>query len=167
MEYLPGSDNQTADGESRTCRDRSNWKLNPSVFRVIQQQMDPLKVDLFASCLATLLLRFYSWCPDPEAEAIDAFTQNWALSRRYAYPPWCLISKCLFQETTASKDSANNSLVNNPILVSNSPGIAKGLPMSSPKQSRSHNSASRETVHNGSGSLTADRMAHLWSTFSS
>ena len=49
--------------------------------------------DLFASQLP----RFYSWCPDPEAEAIDAFTQNWALNRGYANPPWCLISRCLAQ----------------------------------------------------------------------
>jgi len=59
--------------------------------------MGPLEVDLFASCLTALLPRFYSWRPDPEAEAKDAFTQNWALHRGYANPPWCLIHRCLGQ----------------------------------------------------------------------
>ena len=98
-EHLPGLDNTTADWESRTNRDRSDWKFNSSVFQVLQQQMGPLEVDLFASRLTALLPRFYSWCPDPEAEATDAFTQNWALHRGYANPPWCLINRCLGQIT--------------------------------------------------------------------
>lgn len=34
--------------------------------------MGPLEVDLFASHLSRQLPRFYSWRPDPEAEATDA-----------------------------------------------------------------------------------------------
>ena len=51
----------------------------------------------FASHLTKLLPQFYSWRPDPDAEATDAFTQNWALSRGFANPPWCLINCCLCQ----------------------------------------------------------------------
>ena len=59
--------------------------------------MGPLEVDLFTSWLTALLPRFYSWRLDPEAEAIDAFTQNWGLNRSYANPPRCFINRYLNQ----------------------------------------------------------------------
>ena len=52
-----------------------DWMLNPVVFQRILTQMGPLEVDLFASRLTRQLPRFYSWRPDPEAEATDAFLQ--------------------------------------------------------------------------------------------
>ena len=36
----------------------------------------PLQIDLFASCLTKELPQYYSWRPDPEAAATDAFTQK-------------------------------------------------------------------------------------------
>ena len=39
----------------------------------------------------------YSWRPDPEAEGVDAFNQDWSQVRGFANPPWCLISQCLDQ----------------------------------------------------------------------
>ena len=59
-------------------RDRSDWMLNPRILNRIQQKCGPLEVDMFASRLTTQLKRFFSWRPDPEAEALDAFNQNWA-----------------------------------------------------------------------------------------
>ena len=53
--------------------------------------MGPLDVDLFASRLTHQLPKFFSWKPDPEAEAMDAFTQSWSQIHGYANPPWCLI----------------------------------------------------------------------------
>ena len=50
---------------------------------------------MFASHLTHQLPRFFSWRPDPEAEAVDAFTQDWSEIRGYANPPWCLIPRCL------------------------------------------------------------------------
>ena len=57
-EYIPGSTNCVADAESRTLKDRTDWKLNPLIFRAINQSLGPLKVDLFASHLLTQLPRF-------------------------------------------------------------------------------------------------------------
>jgi len=71
-EHLPGHLNSQADEESRTVRDRCNWMLNQSVFQWINATMGPLEVDFFASCLTRQLPRFYSWRPNPEAEATDA-----------------------------------------------------------------------------------------------
>jgi len=94
-EHLPGQLNSQADEESRTVRDRCDWMLNHLVFQQIDAQLGPMEVDLFASRLTKQLPRFYSWRPDPEAEATDAFMQNWAASRGFANPPWCLIHRCL------------------------------------------------------------------------
>ena len=70
-------------------------------------------------------------------------------------------------EATTGMHSIDNSLVDHPILVPSYSSNAGGLPTSPPQQPRSGDPPNRETVHNGSGSPTADRMAHLQSTFSS
>ena len=96
-EHLPGKDNIVANRESRLTRDSCAWMLNPQVFQRIQQQMGPLQTDLFAFRLTKQLPSFFSWRPDPEAIATDAFNQNWAQTRGFANPPWCLIARCLSQ----------------------------------------------------------------------
>ena len=76
-------------------KDRSDWMLNNAVFREIQGSLGPLTVDLFATRLTTQLPRFYSWRPDPLAEATDAFLQDWGSIQGYANPPWSLIGRVL------------------------------------------------------------------------
>ena len=96
-EHLPGVLNTIVDQESRIMRDRSDWMLNPRIFSKIQQKWGPLEVDMFASRLTTQLKRFFSWRPDPEAEALNAFNQNWSnlQGRGYANPPWNLVGRVL------------------------------------------------------------------------
>ena len=60
VEHLPSQLYSRADQESRTVRDRCDWKLKQSVFHQIQAVMRPLEVDLFASRLTCQLPRFYS-----------------------------------------------------------------------------------------------------------
>ena len=52
---------------------------------------------MFASRLTTQLERFFSWRPDPDAEALDAFNQDWSTiqGRGYANPPWNLVGRVL------------------------------------------------------------------------
>ena len=107
-EHLPGRLNIQADEESRTAKDRCDWMLNQLVFHQINSVMGPLEIDLFASRLTRQLPRFYSWRPDPEAEATDAFMQNWAAYRGFANPPWCLIHRCL---TKLKKQTARMVLI--------------------------------------------------------
>lgn len=78
-------------------RDRSDkdWQLNPAIFSKIVALWGPFHVDVFATRLSTLLPRFYSWKPEPLAEATDAFLQDWSTLRGYAHPPWCLVQCCL------------------------------------------------------------------------
>ena len=56
-----------------------------------------MEVDLFASRLSTQLPRFYSWRPDPQSQALDAFFQGWSKVRGYAFPPFALEGRCLRQ----------------------------------------------------------------------
>ena len=94
-QHIPGVSNTTADLESRVERDRSDWMLVPAVFQKINQIFGPLEIDLFASRLTHQLPRFFSWRPDPQAEAVDAFQQDWSQLRGYANPPWCLVGRVL------------------------------------------------------------------------
>ena len=90
-ECLSGVENQVADMESRTIKDRCDWMLHPHLFSQIEKRMGPLEVDMFASRLTHQLHRYFSWRPDQVAETTDAFTQNWSQFCGYANSPWCLI----------------------------------------------------------------------------
>ena len=98
-QHLPGALNSIADRESRTWSDRSEWKLNPIVFRNINLLLGPLSTDLFGSRLSTQLPSFVSWKPDPLAMPVDAFTVDWGSisGKLYANPPWNLVARVLSQ----------------------------------------------------------------------
>ena len=94
-EHIAGNLNVSADWESRNFLDSSNWKLCPEIFPSLTHIRGPCMLDLFADRLNCQLPRFCSWKPDPIALATDAFQQNWSTGRNYAFPPFCLIMRCL------------------------------------------------------------------------
>ena len=57
----------------------------------------PLEVDLFATRLSAECRCYFSWWPDPSAEATDAFLQVWTHIKGYAKPPWNLVGRTLAQ----------------------------------------------------------------------
>ena len=59
-------------------RDRTDWMICPRIFQAIKKTFGPLDVDLFASRLTYQMPCFFSWRPDPLAEAVDAFQQDWS-----------------------------------------------------------------------------------------
>ena len=61
----------------------------------INRRFGPLEVDLFASRLTHQCQRYFSWRPDPFAEATDAFLQDWLGLKGFANPPWNLIARVL------------------------------------------------------------------------
>lgn len=93
--HLAGCENTEADALSRKFNDNIEWMLDKSVFEHIVQSYGPLDIDLFASRLNTQLPIYISWMPDPGAYAVDAFTVDWGNFRIYAFPPFCLVSKCI------------------------------------------------------------------------
>jgi len=97
VEHIPGTTNCEADAEFRTQTDRTDWSLNPKLFGKINLLWGSLGVDLFASRLSNQLPWFFSWKPDPLAEATDAFNQQWGPLKGYTNPPWCLVGRVLSQ----------------------------------------------------------------------
>jgi len=96
-QHLPGAQNITADAESRSLKDRTDWKLNPVIFQMIDRTFGPLEIDLFATRLTTQCPCYFSWRPDPYALSTDAFLQTWTDLKGYANPPWNLIGRVLAQ----------------------------------------------------------------------
>ena len=96
-EHLPGFLNQTADWESRNVSTIStnSWRLNPQIFTQIDLQWGPLEMDLFADRLNAQTEKYMSWKPDPFAVGTDAFLANWEGMKAYAFPPFCLIQRCV------------------------------------------------------------------------
>ena len=93
--------------------------------------------------ISNCLPRFVSWRPDPMAEATDAFLQDWSSYTRYAYPPWCLISRVLFKalaqaatlvivvplwQTQAWFPQLMEMLIEAPILLPHKLGIVEPSP---------------------------------------
>ena len=110
-QYLPGRLNQLADQESREMKDRSDWKLDRETFLRINKRYGPLEVDLFASRLTHQCPRYFSWRPDPFAEATDAFLQDWTRLKGFANPP--LEPDC--QGIEESKDAGSTHTSDNPV----------------------------------------------------
>lgn len=94
-EYLPGVDNCVADQESRLLQSSAEWKLNKQVLLHVIKTMGNCSIDLFATRLNNQLRQYVSWRPDPFTIATDAMTLNWKDREAYAFPPFCLIGRCL------------------------------------------------------------------------
>ena len=60
--------------------------------KVVQIRSEAIRL-MGCNSVSAQLRRFFSWKADPEAEATDAFSQNWSTIRGFAHPPWCLIAK--------------------------------------------------------------------------
>ena len=93
--HLPGKQNVIADKESRKFNDRTEWKLNEQAFNKIRHRFGTPDIDLFASRLNYQVPRYVSWKPDPGAEAVDAFSLDWNKLKFYAFPPFCLVGRCI------------------------------------------------------------------------
>jgi len=94
-EHLPGNLNTMADRESRQRETSAEWMLNKEVFQMILQTLGPCKTDLFATRLNHQLPAYISWRPDPFAQGTDALHVEWRSIDGYAFPPFCLIGRCI------------------------------------------------------------------------
>lgn len=93
--YISSAENIQADKASRNTNIDTEWELSPSYFNQIEKRFGNFSVDLFATRLNKKCNRFYSRFPDPEAEAVDAFTKSWRNENFYAFPPFALILRTL------------------------------------------------------------------------
>ena len=92
--HLPGCENIQADLESRQFNDRTEWMLDPSLYKLITLKLGNPTIDLFAFRLNKQCLPYVSWRPDPEALFIDAFSVDWSKFYFYAFAPFILIGRC-------------------------------------------------------------------------
>ena len=93
--HVPGVENVLADYKSRKFSDNVEWQLSQKIFQKICHIFGTPQVDLFATRLNNKLPKYVSWCPDPGACAIDAFTLNWSQFTFYAFPPFSCIPKVI------------------------------------------------------------------------
>lgn len=93
--YIPGVQNNLADGASRWSTDRSALMLNRDLFRSIDGLWGPHNVDLFAARENAQLPNYFAWANDPMAAGIDAFSTNWAGKNAWINPPFALIGRIL------------------------------------------------------------------------
>lgn len=94
--YIKSCDNIDADRESRVKNVDTEWEIAEEVFEYIVHKLGFPEVDLFASRENTKCEKFFSWKPDPEAIAVDAFTQDWQkVGFFWAFPPFSLILRVI------------------------------------------------------------------------
>nr|XP_014349589.1 PREDICTED: uncharacterized protein LOC106705246 [Latimeria chalumnae] len=123
-EYIPGVSNVTTDWHCRYWRDTSDWTLHRRCFDLIQRALGPCKIDLFATCLNRQLEQFYSWKPDPDAVAMDAFLQSWEGGLGYAFPPFSMIARTLAHQEASRINSLGGASMAFPSLVLHHSGVA-------------------------------------------
>ena len=128
-QHLPGLDNVTADYLSRHLTDRTDWMLDPSIFQCLETIWGPLQVDLFATRFTRQLHRFYSWRPDPEAEATRRSGTELVEYQEICTPSMVSNFTCFVESSVRQgNNSINHSLVAHPSMVSNVAGTTSGLP---------------------------------------
>lgn len=86
--------NERADVLSK-FRDSADWMLNPELFAAIDRRWGVHSVDRFAVTHNTQCTRFSSKYYDPNAEAIDAFDQDWSTDNNYCNPNFVDIPRVL------------------------------------------------------------------------
>lgn len=94
-EFIKGVNNNLADKLSRMKRDKNDWMLNPAIFQILKFFFFEPDIDAFATFRNNQTKRFWSFLPDPECEAIDAFNQVWHDKYIYANPPFNQITKVI------------------------------------------------------------------------
>ena len=92
--HIEGRLNVEPDTLSRQFDDKTEWMINPVVFKNLQK-IFPLEIDLFASRLNKQLDKYVSWQPDPQALAVDAFTLDWSMFFNYIFCPFSMLTQAL------------------------------------------------------------------------
>ena len=74
--HQAGVNNERADMLSQIKYDPTNYRLLPSVFRMLDQRWGQHSIDLFADRLNTQLPQYVSRFLDPSASRVDVFCQD-------------------------------------------------------------------------------------------
>ena len=98
VSHIKGEDNTDADAASRLRYDsHTEWQLNPKVFTRLLGLWGTPVIDCFASRINAQINQYFSWQPDPNAIAIDAYNHDWPRDLCYAFPPFSQINRVLWK----------------------------------------------------------------------
>ena len=152
-EHLPGKWNTQADQESRHYQDSSDWHLDSSLFLALMKIRGPCQIDLFANRLNAQLPAFFSWKPDPQGLASDAFQQAWNTWRNYAFPPFCLIMKTLAK----LREEGGNLILITPVLANTTLVPSATRHVNSPTSASSSGSQAFDQPSGGPASASSEQ----------
>ena len=94
--HIPGILNVEADKESRYFQEAAEWGLRQKLVDEIEMRWGLPQVDLFATNRNAIVKRYASWGPDPDAEIIDCFQENWSrFDSVYCFPPTPLVGRVI------------------------------------------------------------------------
>ncbi len=102
-EHVPGVRNKVADTLSRLPKDRSDWRLNREVFKMLDRLWGPHTIDWFATRNNSQLPRFASWTADAKCTYVDALKNLHRKENGFANPPFAVIGLVL-QRLRATKN---------------------------------------------------------------
>ncbi|CAG2253337.1 unnamed protein product [Mytilus edulis] len=86
LQWIPRTLNSKADYISKMS-DHEDWQISNEFFEFLESLWGPFTVDRFASVMNNKTKRFNSLFWNPNAEAVDAFTQNWNGENNWLVPP--------------------------------------------------------------------------------
>lgn len=92
--WLPRDFNCVADALSKTI-DFDDWTTTRDFFNYIEQLWGPFSIDRFASDKNSKTVRFNTKYWNPNSEAVDAFSQDWAHDCNWLVPPVHLICRSI------------------------------------------------------------------------
>ena len=90
VQWVPRTENDKADYLSKII-DHDDWEITIEFFEFVNSMFGPFSVDRFANFNNRKLVRYNSKFWNPESEAVDCFTQNWAGENNWLVPPLHLI----------------------------------------------------------------------------
>ena len=114
--HISGTENCTADNDSREFNNSIEWMFSDFVFKIITDLSGTLEIDLFATRLNHKLPIHVSWKPDPYSVSINARSVSWSQSYMYCFPPFSVIWKVL-KKRRYSRSYNNNAILANSELV--------------------------------------------------
>lgn len=93
--HLPGKNNIAADRLSR-LNDKSEWRLHPQIFDMLDVMWGPHTVDRFSSFVTTHLPFYNTRYLDPYSSGVDALAQtDWNQHNNFVNPPFRLLSNVI------------------------------------------------------------------------
>jgi hypothetical protein len=87
-----------------TVRDAPELTLTREAFVQVEQRFGPHSIDRFASDISYQLPRYNTKYFLPRAEALDAFSLNWAGDKNYLFPPLSLVGHAMYHASVCGAD---------------------------------------------------------------